>query len=393
LLPRQQLPKKLGTQFTRKLATPNLTCHQQRLLKGLQNSEEFIVLPCDKNLGPCIIKRTKYIQAALDHLSNTATYKWLKPNDAQQSIIGVEQNIIKFLGDYHHSISKDENTFLWGSLEVNDKYSYFYITAKVHKTPWKPRLITLTAGSITQGLGSWVDQELKPIVKKLPSYIRSLAHLLKQLKAINYNPSNVLFFSCDAVSMYNNIDTAHALEVLHPFLRTLPLCAGCQTDAITVALEIIMRQSIFKFGDTFLRQKSGTAMGTPPGANYTKLYYSTWEIDFVDYFRTSLALYCRYIDNGIGLWIHRIQTRTSTNSTLLPFKLLWTPLVHLNENSQGSQRPSISWTYNLQLLPLAWNLHSTKNRWIYTFIYRRSLHTPLAFFAASSLVWPNKTTL
>jgi hypothetical protein len=104
--------------------------------------------------------------------------------------------------------------------------------------------------------------------------------------------------------MYTNIDTAHALEVLHPFLRTSPLCVRCQADAITIALEIIMRQNVFKFGDTFWRQKSGTAMGTPPGANYAELCYGTWEIDFADYFRTSLSLYCHYIDNGIGLWIH-----------------------------------------------------------------------------------------
>jgi hypothetical protein len=58
-----------------------------------------------------------------------ATYKQLKTSDALlQSIIGVEENIIKFLGDYHHSLTKDDNTFLRCSLRVKDKYSYFYIT-------------------------------------------------------------------------------------------------------------------------------------------------------------------------------------------------------------------------------------------------------------------------
>jgi menaquinone-dependent protoporphyrinogen IX oxidase len=121
----------------------------------------------DKNLGPWIIENPKYIQAALDHLSDTATYERLEPNNAQQSIIGVDQNIFKFLGDYyHHSLTKDDKTFIWQSLVVKDKYSNFYITAKVHKTPWKPRPITSTAGSITHGLGQWINQELKPIVKK-----------------------------------------------------------------------------------------------------------------------------------------------------------------------------------------------------------------------------------
>jgi hypothetical protein len=104
--------------------------------------------------------------------------------------------------------------------------------------------------------------------------------------------------------MYTIINTAQALEFLHPFFRTSPLCAGCQADAITVALEILMRQNLFKFGDTFWRQKTGTAMGTPLGANYARLYYGTWELCFADCFRTSLALYCRYIDDGIGLRIH-----------------------------------------------------------------------------------------
>jgi hypothetical protein len=104
----------------------------------------------NKNLGPCIIERTKYIQAALDNLSDTSTYELLEPNDGQQSIIGAKQNIIKFLWDYHHFLTKDDNTFfLWRSLEVKDKYSYFYISTKVHKTPWKSRPITLAAGSIT----------------------------------------------------------------------------------------------------------------------------------------------------------------------------------------------------------------------------------------------------
>jgi hypothetical protein len=71
-----------------------------------------------------------------------------------------------------------------------------------------------------------------------------------------------------------------------------------------VTLEILMRQNVFKFGDTFWRQKTGTTMGTPLGANYARLYYGTWELCFADCFRTSLALYCHYIDDGIGLRIH-----------------------------------------------------------------------------------------
>jgi hypothetical protein len=59
-----------------------------------------------------------------------------------------------------------------------------------------------------------------------------------------------------------------------------------------------------KLGDTYWKQNSGTAMGRPPGANYAELYYGTWEIEFTKNYLDNLALYCRYIDDGIGLWIH-----------------------------------------------------------------------------------------
>jgi hypothetical protein len=145
--------KKLKSQFQSQRGTPNLTRHQQRLLETLPKSQDFIVFPSDKNLGPCIIERTKYMQAALHHLSDAATYERLEPDDALQSINALETNILTFFSDYNDCFTKEDRTFLWRSLEVRDKFSYFYITAKVHKTPWKPRPITSTAGSITHGLG------------------------------------------------------------------------------------------------------------------------------------------------------------------------------------------------------------------------------------------------
>jgi hypothetical protein len=175
------------------------------------------------------------------------------------------------------------------------------------------------AGSITHGLGQWVNQELKPIVHKLPSYIKGSEHLLQRLKTTNFDPSCVSFFSCDAVLMYMNIDTSHALTVLLPFLSTLPLCTECPANAGIAALEILMRQNVFKLGDTYWKQNSGTAMGTPPGANYAKLYYVTWELKFTSNYVDNLALYCRYIDDGISLWIHNPDP-TSVENLLPPFK-------------------------------------------------------------------------
>ena len=56
----------------------NLLPHQQRALRMLQQQQIFLIVPCDKNLGPAIIECHDYLKIAMrDHLKDTTTYKSL----------------------------------------------------------------------------------------------------------------------------------------------------------------------------------------------------------------------------------------------------------------------------------------------------------------------------
>jgi hypothetical protein len=79
--------------------------------------------------------------------------------------------------------AKDEK-YLYRSLNVADLFDYFYIMAKVHtkKPRWKLCPIASVSRSITHKLGRWLDQQLKPIIQKLPSYITSFFQLKQQLE-------------------------------------------------------------------------------------------------------------------------------------------------------------------------------------------------------------------
>jgi hypothetical protein len=228
--------------------------------------------------------------------------------------------IFNFTVDYNRVLNYKDEKYLSRSLEVADPFAYFYIMAKVHKKPrWKVRPIASVSGSITHGLGRWLDQQLKPIVRALPSYISSSLQLKQRLERLTFEPSRVSLFTCDAVSMYTNIDTDHALVKIAHFLRTSPLCKDCPSGAIICGLEILMRNNVFKFGDTFWIQEQGTAMGTPPAPNYATLYFGIHELDIAPHFNTVLAAYFRYIDDCLALWIHHPDPIVDQHN-LLAFK-------------------------------------------------------------------------
>ena len=65
----------LGKLFKKRIGKTNLLPYQTRALQLLQQQQDFLVCPCDKNLGPAIIERDDYIKIAMkDHLLDGRTY-------------------------------------------------------------------------------------------------------------------------------------------------------------------------------------------------------------------------------------------------------------------------------------------------------------------------------
>jgi hypothetical protein len=195
--------------------------------------------------------------------------------------------------------------YLERSSHVVDPYPYFHLTAKVHKTPWATRPIVSVCGSLLHGLGRWVDQQLQPLCRILPSYVKSSFEFRQELLMlpVSLDLSRVCIFTCDAKLMYTNIDTDHALSTIAFFLRTSPLCHGVAVEPIIQALEIIMRNSIFKFGDTIWGQLEGTSMCAPPAPMYATLYFGIAKLKNIPTFSEYLPFYHRYLDDCFGAWL------------------------------------------------------------------------------------------
>ena len=68
--------------FKKRIGKPNLLPYQSCALQKYQQQQDFLICPCDKNLGPAIIEHDNYIKIAMrDHLLDGRTYRPLSDAD------------------------------------------------------------------------------------------------------------------------------------------------------------------------------------------------------------------------------------------------------------------------------------------------------------------------
>ena len=294
----------------------NLTPSQRHVLSELTKRPDLIVLPTDKNLGPCVIERKIYIEQVLkEHLLQQKNYERLSPEIAKIELQKQRTAFLSVYTKYKHTLpTKAEATYF--SRAMTEEYlnatrvPQFYGTFKVHKPDKKMRPVISCVNSIPEIFSKWIDHHLKTLVESnlLPTYMKDSRQLQQSLlKAFpNGLPPNARLFSVDAVSMYSNIDTAHGLQVIAKWFRLYKadLPQNFPSAMLNAALELVMSDNILQFGDTFWRQLCGTAMGTSTAVNYANLYVGLLEVTrLLRKFKNQLLFYRRFIDDGVGIWL------------------------------------------------------------------------------------------
>jgi hypothetical protein len=83
--------------YKKRRSPSNLLKHQRRALDALRNQDTFLIVQCDKNLGPAVIEKTEYIRMALAHLTDTSTYRRLSPLEARMYSGQFRQTILQWI--------------------------------------------------------------------------------------------------------------------------------------------------------------------------------------------------------------------------------------------------------------------------------------------------------
>ena len=291
----------------------NLAPADIQSLRNIPKEQKYCVVDADKNLGPCIMEMNLMIRRCLqDHLLDTTSYTECNELQAHARNEANFRTIVRTMVDDRHNLDKTTIKYFNRSLCTNRAGTgqvqipshlhlpYFYIAPKVHKKPWKTRPVVSAIASVPETLSRWIDVQLQKVIHLCPAHLTDSWQLLRDIKNIPPLPPDVHMFTADAVSMYTNINTTHALEIFDAWfdLHRRDLPQEFPVQKILDGLNLIMNSNVFSFGNRYFLQTNGTAMGTPCACAYATIYYSYHE-ETVLLKDPSIIFYRRLIDDAI----------------------------------------------------------------------------------------------
>ena len=103
--------------------------------------------------------------------------------------------------------------------------------------------------------------------------------------------------------MYTNIKTGAALHRIGQLALENREHLTVPPAVLMDALNLLMTNNVFQFGDTFWLQKVGTAMGVPPAPPWATIFFGIHEDTVLARFGTRLQLYRSFIDDVLGIWL------------------------------------------------------------------------------------------
>ena len=284
----------------------NLTLSQQKILQSLKDNKDYIILPSDKNLGPAIMNRSVYKESVLTEHLTTDAYRHVPPDQAT-ALLKKTAASLKFLYRQNKAqLSKPECQYFERSFTEKNRTPMFYSVPKIHKKPIKFRPVVSCINSFNAIFSTWLDFKMKSLLQCIPTYLKDSNALLQQLQALPLLPPTARLFTADATAMYTNIDTDTALEaftfLFENFTEEIP--SDFPKTFFLKVLEIIMKNNLFQFDDTYWLQLDGTAMGTPTACLYATISYGVHERNkLLPSYQAFLKLYLRFIDDVFGIWI------------------------------------------------------------------------------------------
>ena len=125
--------------------------------------------------------------------------------------------------------------------------------------------------SHTEKLSAYVDEFLRPIAEKLPSYIQDTTHFIKRIRALGKLPEKGYLATLDLSSLCTNIDTDEGLTIVEEEQGKTNQNRP-SSKKLSCLLEKVLKLNNFTFGSEHHIQVKGTAYGTRVAPNFANVY-------------------------------------------------------------------------------------------------------------------------
>ena len=284
-------------------------------LQELQRCRKIVIKACDKGAGIIILNFEDYLRSCYDHLTSKQNDN--EPYYTQVTDLEFEQtkkritNILKE-GLHDGIINKAE----FDAMKADDKKAgRFYMNFKVHKQHIHippPRPIVSGSGSITENIALFVESHIKHITTKHETYLQDTPDFLRCIQKINEGPRlhpKTMAVTWDVIGLYTNIKHNEGLSALKETLdkRTNKKVS---TDYLILLMEIILKNNIFEFHDSYWKQEIGAAMGSRPIPGYANNFMAKFDKcirDLAQKYKEEgvdpLKLFKRFLDDFILLFV------------------------------------------------------------------------------------------
>jgi hypothetical protein len=210
-------------------------------------------------LGPSTVKYSQYVKDCLAHTSYTAVYQIVSKDEADYTAFELLCTTNKWLHVRRKWLSDGEQKWIarHSSRNSGDPHGYFYVVYKIHKSPIKTRPGVSDCASVTNPLSEWVDVMLQPFAELMETYFKDSFELKFITDQFIVPPGGQLFV-IDAKSVYTYFDTGVALLAIAEYLRddeTNRQFSHYRGETLISAMEIVMKNGIFRFGGNFSEEQ------------------------------------------------------------------------------------------------------------------------------------------
>ena len=155
----------------------NVSLEEFNSISKFQKDKPFKIVELDKNVGLAMISNSLYNNLAMEHLSDTSTYKRIELDPLENTMRLVNNSLENLL------INKDISHKLFKLLEINKaKLGNLRLLPKIHKDKFGLRPIISYKDNPTNKLCILLDKILRPFVINSPSYIKDSQNLIQIIK-------------------------------------------------------------------------------------------------------------------------------------------------------------------------------------------------------------------